>query len=289
MASVVSTACVLLLAVSFSAAEDSASLQSAVAGSAPQPQTALGHGQPPEVANNFPSLAPASASSTDAIVPIESSQPVASSLPSSLSLSPLPDAPSVYKPLSGRDKFNTFLRQTYSPYTAASALYETSLAQLWGQWYQYGGGMQGWGKRLGATLADTESRRFIQTFMLATILHQDPRYFACTENGLISRAWYAGSRVLITRTDAGSETFNSSEVFGTLLTSSLQNAYYPRPDRGWNDTLTRFAGDLSSDATSNLLREFEPDMKRIFRRHEPEKLRQIESRLPKPMQQFTLQ
>lgn len=214
-------------------------------------------------------------------VPIEPGQPVSSSL--------LPDAPSVYKPLSGRDKFDVFLRHTYSPYTVASALYEASWAQMWGQWYQYGGGMQGWGKRLGATLADTESRRFIQSFLLATVFRQDPRYFPSQENGLASRAWYAGTRVLITRTDAGHEAFNSSEVFGTLITSSLQNAYYPRPDRGWNDTFTRFAGDLSSDATSNLLREFQPDMKRIFRRHEPGRLRQIESKIPKPIQQLTLQ
>jgi hypothetical protein len=29
----------------------------------------------------------------------------------------LPDAPSVYVPLSGHDKFKLFLRRTYSPYT----------------------------------------------------------------------------------------------------------------------------------------------------------------------------
>jgi len=286
MACLSSTALVLLLAVSLAAAEDSSSGKSAVPAPAPQPPLAPGHDKTLEVANNFSSGAPALALGTGASgagsgVPTEPDQPIASSL--------LPDAPAVHKPLSGRDRFDIFLRHTYSPYTVASAVYETSWAQMWGQWYQYGGGMQGWGKRLGATLADTESRRFIQGFLLASALHQDPRYFACQENGLVSRAWYAGTRVLITRTDDGGETFNSSEVFGTLLTSSLQNAYYPRPDRGWGDTVTRFVGDLSSDATSNLLREFEPDMKRIFRRHEPGKLRQIEAKLPKPIQLMTVQ
>ncbi len=61
--------------------------------------------------------------------------------------------------------------------------------------------MQGWGKRLGATLADTESRRFIQNFVLASLLHEDPRYFPSGKNGLVARAWYAATRVLVTRDD----------------------------------------------------------------------------------------
>jgi hypothetical protein len=82
-----------------------------------------------------------------------------------------------YLPLSDRCKFRLFLRTTYSPYTFASAGFEATEAQASGQWPHYGGGMQGWRKRFGATLANTESRRFIQEYALSTILHQDPRYF----------------------------------------------------------------------------------------------------------------
>ena len=67
----------------------------------------------------------------------------------------LPDAPSVYVPLSGHDKFKLFLRRTYSPYTFVTAAAEATWAQMWAQWPDYGGGMPGWGKRFGATLADT--------------------------------------------------------------------------------------------------------------------------------------
>lgn len=48
----------------------------------------------------------------------------------------------------------------------------------------------GLGKRFGATLADTESRRFIQGYVLSTFLHQDPRYFPSSKKRLIARAWY---------------------------------------------------------------------------------------------------
>jgi hypothetical protein len=192
------------------------------------------------------------------------------------------NAPLPYTPLSARCKFNLFLRTTYSPYTFLSAGFQATLAQAQGQWPHYGGGVQGWGKRFGATLADTESRRFIQTFALSTILHQDPRYFPSHKRTLISRAWYATTRVVVTKNDKGENTFNTSEFLGTLFTGALQNAYYPREDRTLGDTMNRFGGALSSDAVGNLLREFTPDMKRLFRKHAPEKIKKIEEKLPIP-------
>jgi len=142
--------------------------------------------------------------------------------------------------------------------------------------------MQGWAKRFGATLADTESRRFIQGFALSTILHQDPRYFPSHKRSLISRVWYATTRVAVTRSDRRDSTFNSSEFLGALFTSSLQNAYYPRHDRNVAETMNRFGGALSSDAIGDLLREFTPDMKRLFRKHAPKKIQEIEEKLPIP-------
>ena len=187
-----------------------------------------------------------------------------------------------YIPLSAHCKFHVFLQSTYSPYTFASAGFQATWAQAMGQWPHYGGGAQGWAKRLGATLADTESRRFIQTFALSTILHQDPRYFPSHKRAFVSRAWYSATRVVVTKDDSGHNAFNTSEFLGALFTSALQNSYYPRHDRTFGDTMNRFGGSLSSDALGNLLREFTPDMKRLFRRHAPKEIREIEEKLPIP-------
>lgn len=197
-----------------------------------------------------------------------------------LSTKELPHAPSSYVPLTSRQKFQLFLRTTYSPYTFESAAFNASLAQAEGQWYGYGGGIQGWGKRFGATLADTEGRKFIQTYLLSSLLRQDPRYFPSHKEGIIPRGWYAATRVLVTKNDNGSTGFNASEILGALSMSSLQNAYYPRRDRGFLDTLGRFTGALTSDATSDILREFWPDVRQLFRKHAPEKIKKIEEKIP---------
>jgi len=46
--------------------------------------------------------------------------------------------------------------------------------------------------------------------------------------------------------------------------------------------MNRFAAGLSSDAITDLLAEFAPDMKRLFRRHAPKEIRKIEEKLPIP-------
>ena len=189
---------------------------------------------------------------------------------------------SVYAPLSPQCKLDLFLRQTYSPYTFASAAFGATEAQAMGQWPHYGGGMEGWGKRFGATLANTESRRFIQGFALSTILHQDPRYFYSPNRRFFPRVWHSVTRVVITKNDQGDSTFNTSEFLGALFSSALQNSYYPRHDRNLGDTMNRFSGALSSDAIDDLLREFIPDMKRLFRKHVPKNILKIEKKLPIP-------
>jgi hypothetical protein len=187
-----------------------------------------------------------------------------------------------YAPLSPHCKLDLFLKQTYSPYTFASAAFGATEAQATGQWPHYGGGMQGWGKRFGATLANTESRRFIQGFALSTMLHQDPRYFYSPNRRFFPRVWYSATRAVITKNDQGDSTFNTSEFLGALFSSALQNSYYPRHDRSLGDTMNRFSGALSSDAIGDLLREFTPDMKSLFRKHAPKKMLKIEEKLPIP-------
>ncbi len=76
-----------------------------------------------------------------------------------------------YTPLSSNCKFHLVVKQTYSPYTFASAGFEATWVQATAQWPQYGGGVAGFGKRFGATLADTESRRLsrVSRFRLSCI------------------------------------------------------------------------------------------------------------------------
>jgi hypothetical protein len=78
--------------------------------------------------------------------------------------------------------------------------------------------------------------------------------------------------VVVTKSDSGKDTFNSSLLAGTVLSKTLTNLYYPRPERGFEPTASRIGGALLGDIQTNLLLEFGPDIERFFRKREPNKI-----------------
>jgi len=177
-----------------------------------------------------------------------------------------------YRPLSNSEKLDSWVRSTYSPYTFFNASVNTAYSSVVGE-NAYCCGGTGLSKLYAASVADAESRYFFGTFLFPTLLDQDPRYLPKRRGGMISRAWYAATRVLVTRNDEGHATFNSSEFLAVAFSQALSNAYYPDHYRTWGSTGSRIYGTLQSDASGHLLEEFLPDIKRIFRNHAPAKLK----------------
>jgi hypothetical protein len=182
----------------------------------------------------------------------------------------LPDAPSHFA-LSSRDKLDFF----------PGVIFDAGWAQLMNDWPGYGRGMDGFGKRLGALMVDRAAGNFLGSFLLPTLLHQDPRYFRLgAGEPLLHRLGYALSRVVITRKDDGSTTINSSLVLSTLLVKSLTNAYYPQQQRGFSPMMNRVGGSLLGSAQSFVLGEFLPDIVGTLRKYAPERLNGLERKLP---------
>lgn len=196
----------------------------------------------------------------------------------------LPDAPSYSAyaaTLTGRGKFDLFLQRNSPQEILLGTTFDASWAQLTNDWPGYGQGMQGFGKRWGALMADRETRSFLGTFLLPTLLHQDPRYFRMGAGRPFSRRLvYALSRVVVTRKDDGRNTFNSSLVLSAVLAASLSNAYYPQQERGFSHTMNRVEGSLLGSAQGYLLREFLPDIIGICRKHQSKWLERQERKLP---------
>lgn len=167
-----------------------------------------------------------------------------------------------YVPLTSRQKFNVFRDLTYSPFTFIGAAFDAGIAQAASDHEAYGQGGQGYGKRLGASFADNETALFFQAYLLPTMFHQDPRYYRRPELSGLRRAAYAASRTLLTRTDRGHTAFNVSYLAGGLISSGIANTYYPFNERGFSDTMVRWAGGILSDSGLLVLREFWPDISR---------------------------
>lgn len=185
-----------------------------------------------------------------------------------------------FQPMTAKEKFNQFLHRSYSPYTIFNGLYDATLAQAAGDQYQYGGGMEGWGKRLGSAVAGAETRSFFGTFLFPTLLRQDARYMPMYHGSVWKRMWHAASRVAITRGDNGEQQVNVSGLMAVAASESIDNLWLPPNQRGLDASLNRGLGALQGQATTYLLREFTPDLVRFFKNHAPKRLVRIEEKIP---------
>jgi len=168
-------------------------------------------------------------------------------------------------PLSVKQKFGLFARETFDPFIAISSAAGAALSQADNDHPQYGQGSGPYAERFGAAVADVTTQNFFSDAVLASLLHEDPRYF---RRGREYRFWprlgYAISRVVITRTDAGKPTFNYAGVFGMAMGIALSNAYYPARSANGSVDVTRLGTSLVSAALSNILPEFWPDIRQKF-------------------------
>ena len=96
---------------------------------------------------------------------------------------------------------------------------------------------------------------------MPSLLHEDPRYFRRGRGSVRSRLFYAASRVVVTKTDSGLRTFNFAEVLGNGTVAAIGNTYYP-DEQGFSPTMQRMATQIGTDAISQVLKEFWPDVKR---------------------------
>jgi hypothetical protein len=168
-------------------------------------------------------------------------------------------------PLTVKQKFALFAKETFDPYTAAASAAGAALSQIDNDDPKYGHGGGPYAQRFGAAVADVTTQNFFSDAVLASLLHEDPRYFRRgPEFGMWYRVGYALSRVVITRTDAGRQRFNFSGILGMSMGIALSNAYYPDSSVNGEEVGARFGTSLVASALGNLLPEFWPDVRQKF-------------------------
>ncbi len=129
-----------------------------------------------------------------------------------------------------------------------------------------GQGFAGYGRRLGTSYGDQAIGNMMTEAIFPSLLREDPRYFIRGRGGVWSRLFYAASRVVVTRTDAGGRRFNFSELLGNGTMVAISNAYYT-DGRTVGDNFARLGQQIGVDALSQILKELWPDFKRHLTHH----------------------
>ena len=170
-----------------------------------------------------------------------------------------PDAPqTVVAPLTSRQKFQVFVRQTFDPGVFLIAGGAAGLEQAGNLAPNYGQGGTAYLQRLGEVNATIAIDSLFTQAVMPTLFHQDPRYFRKQTGSTLNRIGYAMSRVAITQTDRGQSAFNISKVTGFAASTALSNIYVPRVNRTAGQNAAAYGITLGIDCVVNILREFRP-------------------------------
>jgi hypothetical protein len=160
--------------------------------------------------------------------------------------------------LTPASKFELFVNQSISPpyifVSGVSAAYDQALNIPKG----YGQGWGSYGGRFGQKIARASSNSFFSSFLFASMLHQDPRFFPQNRPSLWGSVKYSAERVFITRTDSGENTFNTSRVVGTVTAEGLANVYLPASDQTAAQNCERIGVDFALRAAANMFENYWP-------------------------------
>ena len=169
----------------------------------------------------------------------------------------------VYVPITAKQKLTIATKDTidYPLFILGGAL--AGLAQMTDEHPRFGQGVEGFAHRYATSYADQAIGNYMTEGILPVLFHEDPRYFRLGQGPKGHRAWYAATRIFVTKTDTGKHTFNFAEVVGNSISAGVGNAYYPGETTLW-DNLSRLGQELATDSISQILKEFWPDIKRRY-------------------------
>jgi hypothetical protein len=174
------------------------------------------------------------------------------------------DGTAPFVPITARHKFYIAAKDSFDyPVYLTAALF-AGYYQLDNENPSFGQGLKGYAKRLATSYADQAVGNMMTEAIFPSLLHEDPRYFRIGSSGGSTwhRTKYAITRVFVVRTDKGGSTFNYSEWLGNGSSVALSNLYYPGDTRNVDDNVKKLAVAVGTDAFSQVLKEFWPDIKR---------------------------
>jgi hypothetical protein len=169
------------------------------------------------------------------------------------------------RPLTPQEKFYLACNNTVSPLTVIGTAMGAGFGQAFDTYPGYGQGAEGYFKRFGAGIAFSTSSNLMGSFALASILHEDPRYFVQNSGKFGQSVKYAVSRVFVSRRDNGSTGANWAGMLGPLGAAALSNVWVPADSRGAGHTFESWGIALAVNAGANVLREYWPHINKKLR------------------------
>ncbi len=161
-----------------------------------------------------------------------------------------------------KEKFIIAAKNSFDYSSFLIAAIQSGVSMAGNSYPEFHQGAAGYGRYYYHTLLDTADANFMVSGVWPVIFRQDNRFYTKGHGGFGKRALYAATRVLITRTDKGTQAFNASEIIGTGSAAGLSTVYYPDQYRTWTKVGQRWLTSCIIDSANFTFKEFWPDINR---------------------------
>jgi hypothetical protein len=205
--------------------------------------------------------------------PVAGNAPPASTAEPETQTAPCPPRPSInwyerfingpdVKPMTRREKARLAARNVMDPFNGLTILGTSAIAVGSDADSSYGPGMKGFGRYVGVSYAQDITGEFFGTYLIPSIVHQDPHYHRMPYANIPRRICHAIVQVVWTEGDNGKGMVNFGAVVGFALVDEIGNLYVPGQQTNLPASAERYATGLASAPIDNFVTEFMPDVAR---------------------------
>ena len=166
------------------------------------------------------------------------------------------------KPMTPKEKRWLAVRNVMDPFNAITILGDAGIAVGSNAYSPYGPGMPGFGRYVGVSYSQDMTGEFFGTFLIPSIVHQDPHYHRMPEASIPRRVRHAIVQVVWTQGDNGKGMVNYANLVGFAIDDEIGNLYVPGQQTNLPASAARYGIGLASAPIENFITEFLPDVAR---------------------------
>ena len=170
-----------------------------------------------------------------------------------------------FRPLTQKQRTQLYLKTMINPLGYGKAAFSAGIDQWKDKPEEWEQGASGYGKRYANILGQYSIQR-TATYGLASLLHEDNRYFNSGKKGFWRRTGYALSSAVLARHDDGSRSVSISQLGGVAAGAFVARAWLPPSQNSAEDGAASFAITMGSNAAFSVVKEFLPDLGRAIAR-----------------------
>jgi hypothetical protein len=166
------------------------------------------------------------------------------------------------KPLTPKEKARLAMRNVLDPFNGLTILADAAIAVGSDPDSPYGPGMAGFGRNVGVSFTQDITGEFFATFLVPSIVHQDPHYHRMPTATIPRRVRHAIAQVVWTQGDDGKGMVNYGDIVGAAISDEVNNLYVPGRETDLPASAARWGIGLATAPIDNFVSEFLPDVAR---------------------------